>query len=172
MKVIAINGSPRMDNGNTALILNPFLEGMKEAGADVELFFARKLNVAPCNGDMSCWFKNPGVCGQKDDMQMLLPKLADADVVVWASPVYYSGITGRVGLASYLAVLALLVEGIVVLLNKGNCPMGMIHRRVGDPKTLLELFLPPRLAKKGIPFAAFVAFIGFLLLLFRTLDTV
>jgi len=86
--------------------------------------------------------------------------------------VYYSGITGRVGLASYLAVLALLVEGIVVLLNKGNCPMGMIHRRVGDPKTLLELFLPPRLAKKGIPFAAFVAFIGFLLLLFRTLDTV
>ncbi|RQW80203.1 MAG: flavodoxin family protein [Methanothrix sp.] len=94
MKVIAINGSPRMDNGNTALILNPFLEGMKEAGADVELFFARKLNVAPCNGDMSCWFKNPGVCGQKDDMQMLLPKLADADVVVWASPVYYSGITG------------------------------------------------------------------------------
>jgi multimeric flavodoxin WrbA len=94
MKVIAINGSPRMDKGNTALILNPFLEGMKEAGAEVELFYARKLNIGPCNGDMSCWFKNPGVCGQKDDMQMLRPKLADADVIVWASPVYYSGITG------------------------------------------------------------------------------
>jgi multimeric flavodoxin WrbA len=94
MKVIALNGSPRMDNGNTALILNPFLEGMKEAGAEVELFFARKLNIGPCNGDMSCWFKNPGVCGQKDDMQMLLPKLAAADVIVWASPVYYAGMTG------------------------------------------------------------------------------
>lgn len=32
MKVLAINSSPRMDRGNTALILNPFLEGMKEAG--------------------------------------------------------------------------------------------------------------------------------------------
>ncbi len=94
MKVIAVNGSPHMDNGNTALILNPFLEGMKEAGADVELFFTRKLNIGPCNGDMSCWYKNPGVCGQKDDMQMLLPKLAAADVIVWASPVYYAGITG------------------------------------------------------------------------------
>src|SRR5512136_2541371 len=43
---------------------------------------------------MSCWFKNPGKCGQDDDMQMLLPKFKEADVIVWASPVYYAGITG------------------------------------------------------------------------------
>ncbi len=94
MKVLAINGSPRMDEGNTALILNPFLEGMKEAGADVELFYTRKLKIGPCNGDMSCWYVNPGACGQKDDMQMLLPKLKEADAIVWASPVYYAGVTG------------------------------------------------------------------------------
>jgi multimeric flavodoxin WrbA len=39
MKVLAINSSPRMGRGNTALILNPFLEGMKGAGAEVELFY-------------------------------------------------------------------------------------------------------------------------------------
>ena len=94
MKVLVINGSPHMDDGNTATILNPFLEGMKESGADVDLFFTQKLNIGPCNGDMSCWFKNPGQCGQKDDMQMLLPKFKEADVIVWASPVYYAGITG------------------------------------------------------------------------------
>ena len=94
MKVLAINGSPHMDSGNTAMILNPFLDGMKEAGADVDLFYTKKLNVGPCNGDMSCWFKNPGKCGQNDDMQMLLPKFKEADVIVWASPVYYAGITG------------------------------------------------------------------------------
>jgi len=76
------------------MILNPFLEGMKEAGADVDLFYTRKLLIGPCNGDMSCWFVNPGTCGQKDDMQMLLPKFKEADVIVWASPVYYSGVTG------------------------------------------------------------------------------
>ena len=94
MKVLALNGSPHMDEGNTALILNPFLEGMKEAGADVEVFYTRRMSIGPCNGDMSCWFANPGTCGQKDDMQMLLPKLKDADVIVWASPVYYAGVTG------------------------------------------------------------------------------
>jgi multimeric flavodoxin WrbA len=94
MNVLAINGSPHMDDGNTAMILNPFLDGMKEAGANVELFYTRKLKIGPCNGDMSCWFKNPGKCGQDDDMQMLLPKFKEADVIVWASPVYYAGITG------------------------------------------------------------------------------
>jgi multimeric flavodoxin WrbA len=94
MNVLAINGSPRMDEGNTAMILKPFLEGMKEAGAKVELFFTKKLNIGPCNGDMSCWFVNPGKCGQKDDMQMLLPKLQEADVIVYATPVYYAGMTG------------------------------------------------------------------------------
>jgi multimeric flavodoxin WrbA len=94
MNVLAINGSPHMDDGNTAMILNPFLDGMKEAGAKVELFYTRKLKIGPCNGDMSCWSKNPGKCGQDDDMQMLLPKLKEADIIVWASPVYYAGITG------------------------------------------------------------------------------
>ncbi|OPY53065.1 MAG: Iron-sulfur flavoprotein [Methanosaeta sp. PtaU1.Bin060] len=94
MNVLAINGSPHMDDGNTAKILNPFLEGMKDAGAKVELYFTKKLNIGPCNGDMSCWFVNPGKCGQKDDMQMLLPKLREADIIVYATPVYYAGITG------------------------------------------------------------------------------
>lgn len=94
MKAIAINGSPHMDKGNTAMILSPFLEGIKEAGASVELFYTRELKISPCNGDMSCWFKNPGKCGQDDDMQMLLPKLKEADIIIWASPVYYAGITG------------------------------------------------------------------------------
>jgi multimeric flavodoxin WrbA len=94
MNVLVLNGSPKMDDGNTAMILNPFMEGMKEAGANVEIFYTRKLKIGPCNGDMNCWFKNPGKCGQDDDMQMLLLKFKDADVIVWASPVYYAGITG------------------------------------------------------------------------------
>jgi multimeric flavodoxin WrbA len=94
MKVLAINGSPHMEEGNTAMILTPFLEGMREEGSDVEVFYTRKLKIGPCNGDMSCWFKNPGICGQKDDMQMLAPKLKEADIIVWASPVYYAGVTG------------------------------------------------------------------------------
>ena len=94
MKVLAINASPRMNKGNTALILNPFLEGMKEAGAHVELFYTRKLNINPCTGEFDCWIKTPGECYQKDDMQMLLPRIREADIMVFATPVYVDGVTG------------------------------------------------------------------------------
>lgn len=71
MKVLAINSSPRMDKGNTALILNPFLEGMKEAGAEVELFYTSKLKIHPCTSEFNCWIKTPGECLHNDDMKML-----------------------------------------------------------------------------------------------------
>ncbi len=91
MKVLAINSSPRMEKGNTAMILNPFLEGMKEAGAEVDLFYTRKLNINPCTGEFNCWFKTPGECYQDDDMQLLYPKIKEADVFVFASPLYSDG---------------------------------------------------------------------------------
>jgi len=93
MKVLAINCSPKMDKGITALILNPFLEGMREAGADVELFHTKKLDIGPCLGRLECFVE--GACIQKDDMQTLLPKLQDADVWVFATPVYWGGVVGE-----------------------------------------------------------------------------
>jgi len=94
MKVLAFNSSPRMDKGNTALILNPFLDGMREAGAEVELLYTKKLKINACQGCFTCWRKTPGVCFQKDDMQMLHPKLGDADIWVFATPVYVDGVAG------------------------------------------------------------------------------
>lgn len=91
MRVLAINSSPHMQKGNTALILNPFLEGMKEVGAEVELLYTRKLDVRPCLGCFSCWIKTPGKCVQEDDMAMLLRKLREAEIWAWATPVYVDG---------------------------------------------------------------------------------
>jgi len=47
MKVIAINGSPRMKKGHTALLLSSFIQGMTDTGAEVELFYARRLKITP-----------------------------------------------------------------------------------------------------------------------------
>ncbi len=89
MKVIAINGSPRMEKGYTALILTPFIKGMKDAGSEVELFYPRRLKVKPCTcGEMYCWYKKAGECCIKDDMQLLYPQLREADILVLATPVY------------------------------------------------------------------------------------
>jgi multimeric flavodoxin WrbA len=94
MNAIVINASPMMDKGNTAAILIPFLDGMRAAGAEVQVYYTKRLNIKPCQGEFNCWLKTPGKCFQEDDMEMLLPKLAEADIQVFATPVYVDGMAG------------------------------------------------------------------------------
>ncbi len=94
MNVLAFNSSPHKDKGNTALILNSFLDGMRDAGASVELYYNSDLKINPCQGDFSCWTKTPGKCAQNVDMKWLDPKISQADVIVFASPVFCDGVTG------------------------------------------------------------------------------
>ena len=63
---------------------------MREAGAEVQVYYTKKLNIKPCQGEFDCWLKTPGKCFQEDDMEMLLPKLAEADIQVFATCVYLS----------------------------------------------------------------------------------
>lgn len=94
MKVIAINSSPRKGKGLTANILRPFLEGIRESNADLELFYTKDLTINFCRSCYQCWTTTPGKCGQKDDMETLLPKFRDADLWIFASPIYCDGING------------------------------------------------------------------------------
>jgi len=94
MKVLAINGSPHKGKGNTALILDPFLEGLRYGGAEVELRCTRDLHINPCLGCFGCWTKTLGQCAQEDDMANLLPRLREADVWVLATPLYFDGASG------------------------------------------------------------------------------
>jgi putative NADPH-quinone reductase len=90
MKVLALNSSPRSDGeSKTALMLNPLVKGMREAGAQVEMVELRKKTIRNCSGCFSCWTKTPGVCIHKDDMtNELFPKWLESDLVVYASPLY------------------------------------------------------------------------------------
>ncbi len=93
MKILALNSSPRKDRGGTALILNMFLEGGQEAGAEVELVYVDDLKVNSCLGCFTCWVKTPGQCVHKDDMADLLTKHQTVDVLILATPVFVDGMT-------------------------------------------------------------------------------
>ncbi len=95
IKVVAINSSPVMKKGNTFMILEPFLNGMSEAGASVELFFSEKLNINICKGCLKCWYHESHKCVHEDDMEWLRPKFCEADIWVFATPVYVCGITAK-----------------------------------------------------------------------------
>lgn len=95
MKLLAVNGSPRRDKGNTHRILAPFLEGAKEAGAEIDLIYLQDKKIRPCLGCFNCWFQTPGECIQKDDMAQLLPLLREAEYGIFATPLYVFSMTAQ-----------------------------------------------------------------------------
>ncbi len=92
-KALFINGSPRK-NGNTAKLLQQAMAGAREAGAEVELvnLYDRSLNYKGCMSCFACKIKGgkKGVCSFKDDLQPILQKAVEADVLVVGSPNYCS----------------------------------------------------------------------------------
>ncbi len=96
MKVLAINASPNGTNGNTGLILEPFLDGMKNSGANVDLVNLDKLSILPCRactGDL--YYEPKGDCRCEDDMALLYPKFKQSDIWVFATPNYYDSIVPK-----------------------------------------------------------------------------
>ncbi|MBU7014900.1 MAG: flavodoxin family protein [Theionarchaea archaeon] len=108
MKVLALNSSPNLDKGGTALLLSPFLEGMREGGAETEVHYLYKMVIKPCMGCFRCWFETPGRCFQNDDVKALLEKIAASDIVVLASPVYVDGMNG---------VMKMLIDRMIPLID-------------------------------------------------------
>jgi len=96
MKVLALNGSPRMKASSTYHMLTPLLEGMEKAGAETELIHIRKLDLEVCIGCYTCWVRTPGECIHKDKDSMVdaMEHYNTADLVIFGTPLYHFSMSG------------------------------------------------------------------------------
>lgn len=94
MKILAVNGSPNGERGNTEVLVKAFLEGAMEKGAITETIYLKDKRINNCTGCFSCWFKTPGECIHKDDMPEILVKIPEADAIVYATPLYVYSVSG------------------------------------------------------------------------------
>ncbi len=86
-KIVAFNGSPR-PTGNTSHLLEQFMEGASEKHADVEVLFPQKLNLEYCTGCLRCnMLRRCSI--SNDDWPDVSSKILNADVLVFAAPVYF-----------------------------------------------------------------------------------
>ena len=92
MKILVITGSPRK-NGNSATLADHFIKGAKEAGHEVVRFDAAFKKVHPCIACNSCGMDGP--CVFKDDFEFVREHIVNADCVVFATPMYYFGISAQ-----------------------------------------------------------------------------
>lgn len=93
MKILVLNGSPR--KGNTVSAISAFAEGAS-AKNEVEIIDTYKLNVGPCLACDVCQCHKG--CVATDDTNMIIDKIVAADLVVFATPVYWWGVTAQIKL--------------------------------------------------------------------------
>jgi len=95
VKVLMISGS-RAPNGRTARAADAMLEGVADAGGEVERVFLPTLSIERCrqcedNGWGLC--RDEGRCVIDDDFAALVEKIRQADAVIFATPVYFGDLS-------------------------------------------------------------------------------
>ncbi|MDR2257685.1 MAG: flavodoxin family protein [Treponema sp.] len=96
MNILVMNGSPKGQKSNTLKLTNAFLDGLNQSGIHIiESIDIVKKQIEPCKGCFSCWEKTPGKCVINDDVEVILEKYINADIVIWSFPLYYYGIPSK-----------------------------------------------------------------------------
>ena len=133
-KILILSTSPRRGSNSEALA-EAFAKGAAESGHEVELIAMREKDLRFCRGCFAC--QKSGKCVIRDDMQQIVPKMEQADVLVFATPIYYYEMSGQMK----------------TLLDRGN-PLFVADYRFRDVYLLAsaaedEGFVPQR-ARSGL----------------------
>ncbi len=121
MKIAVLNGSPR--KGTTAAMVQAFREGAEAAGHVVEEYQVGKMKIAGCLACEYCHTKGEGTCIQKDDLEKILPAYKEADMIVFASPIYYFTMSAQIEAAIqrvYCIGKPLMAKKAALLLTSGS----------------------------------------------------
>lgn len=93
-RILVITGSIRK-NGNSGKLAETFMEGAQQAGHQVERVDSAFLDVKGCVVCNNC-FKNGIPCARGDDFNLVAPKIEAADVVVFATPIYWFSFPAKI----------------------------------------------------------------------------
>lgn len=91
-RVLIISTSPR-HNSNSHALAQEFARGARDAGHDVELITLSDKNLQFCRGCLACVSTHR--CVIHDDAPAITAKMHDADVIAWATPIYYYEMCGQ-----------------------------------------------------------------------------
>ena len=93
MKVVCLYGSARR-KGNSALLAQRFLASASSRGAEISEYHLNELTLHGCQGCNRCKV-DLDTCVLNDDLSPVLDAVFNADLVVFATPVYYGDVTAQ-----------------------------------------------------------------------------
>ncbi|MBO4909659.1 MAG: flavodoxin family protein [Lachnospiraceae bacterium] len=92
MRITILFGSPNR-HGSTNILVENFVKGATDAGHECEVLDICHMDIHPCTGCVACGYEGP--CVQKDDIEQIRTKLLASDMVVFATPLYYYGMSAQ-----------------------------------------------------------------------------
>ena len=92
MKIVILQGSPNK-KGSTSILAENFSRGAEAAGHSVRRFDLTDMNIRPCTGCVTCGYEGP--CILHVDNQKIRNAVLEADMVVFATPLYYYGMSAQ-----------------------------------------------------------------------------
>ena len=93
MKKVVVLSTSLRPGSNSHALAEKFAEGAKVAGNEVEFISLRGKEIKFCIGCLSC--QKTGACVFKDDVPAIMDSVLQADVVCWATPIYYYEMSGQ-----------------------------------------------------------------------------
>lgn len=97
MKILAINGSHRGRNGYTQVLIEMFFEGARQLDAECDTIVLKDLKINQCLGCRVCHKSEhylKCIYDEKDDVKGIFDKMREADILVFATPIYIFSMTG------------------------------------------------------------------------------
>ncbi len=117
--IVVFDGGPRSKKfSKTTFMADNFVAGAKSAGATVDYIKLSDHKIRHCSGCYTCWTKTPGECIYNDDMTELRKKYRQADLVIFASPLYVFSVTGI--LKDFMDRLLPVMKPYILLDEKGH----------------------------------------------------
>lgn len=93
MKRVVVISTSLRHGSNSDMLADKFVEGARSAGNEVEKISLVGKDIQFCKGCMGC--HKLGCCVIKDDVNDIMSKVLEADVVCWATPIYYYEMSGQ-----------------------------------------------------------------------------
>ena len=93
MKKLTIISTSLRPSSNSHALAEQFAEGAKATGHEVEFISLRGKEIKFCMGCLAC--QKLGACVIKDDVPAIMESVLNADVVCWATPIYYYEMSGQ-----------------------------------------------------------------------------
>lgn len=91
-KILMISSSLRKES-NSEMLADEFMRGAQDAGNQVEKISLRDKSIEFCRGCLAC--QKTGSCVIQDDAVAITEKMKSADVIVFATPIYYYEMSGQ-----------------------------------------------------------------------------